>query len=320
MTPSIRHRDGPDDHLTLALRRTIRRLLKDMWAHEAAARSFEDPEGVHQMRVASRRVRSALDTAGDLFKGKRHRAVRKGMRRLTRALGGVRDGDVLLMGLQRLRGDAGTGTHPGIDRLMARSERDRDEKRERLLSTLDELGADGFREASLDAFAKSRKGKGIAKVRRRDARRMVRRHIQEFLDHAASLPPEEDSEALHELRIATKRLRYALQLLRKPLMPESDPLIAALTEMQDQLGQIHDLDVLTGLVRSELHAIAGEQINAGLSGEPSPNAATRAAWDDLIALGRQVAAERGECYARLAAWWGDPGTASFRDDLREIIG
>jgi CHAD domain-containing protein len=92
--------------LQRAIDRRILKLLKTMWSHQDAARAFNDPEGVHQMRVSSRKVRSALDATRDVLAGKRVRKVRKGARTLTRALGGVRDGDVLLAELEELPGSA----------------------------------------------------------------------------------------------------------------------------------------------------------------------------------------------------------------------
>src|SRR4051795_3123405 len=70
--------------------------LDTLMAHEAGTRAGTDPEELHDMRVASRRLRAALEAFGVCYRGKEFRAVAKQTKALTDALGGVRDSDVLL--------------------------------------------------------------------------------------------------------------------------------------------------------------------------------------------------------------------------------
>lgn len=298
-----------------ALRPKIRKALTRMWEHEEGARSFADPEGVHQMRVSSRKVRAALDTSGALFEGKKYRRVSKGVRRLTRALGGVRDGDVLLADLAARRNADGE-THPGIDRVVVRLERERERSRDRLLTVLDELDATGFRETSLDAFEGGKKTGRAAKVRRGHARRLIDEHVSAFLAQTESIPAAGEIEALHQIRITAKRLRYSLKIVRKPLMPEAKAVIASLTGVQDQLGEIHNLDVQIGLIRKEMHLMADESLERAMAGgDASVDTNVAPVWDDLMWLTSGVATERRERYARFIAWWDALQASGFRDDL-----
>jgi CHAD domain-containing protein len=61
-----------------------------------------------------------------------------------------------------------------------------------------------------------------------------------------------DVETLHDLRIAAKWLRYTLEFVREALGPESAPLIARVTALQDHLGEMHDADVSASLARTFL--------------------------------------------------------------------
>ncbi|MBD5657597.1 MAG: CHAD domain-containing protein [Candidatus Eremiobacteraeota bacterium] len=70
---------------------------------------------VHDMRVAIRRLRSAMTTFGDRFPRKRWRALRDATRRIGRRLGRVRDADVHLAVLRAARGPAAVEERPGID-------------------------------------------------------------------------------------------------------------------------------------------------------------------------------------------------------------
>ena len=67
-----------------------------------------------------------------------------------------------------------------------------------------------------------------------------------------------DIETLHELRIAAKWLRYSLEFVREALGPESAPLIARVTALQDHLGLMHDADVAASMARAFLVAHAGD--------------------------------------------------------------
>jgi CHAD domain-containing protein len=298
-----------------AVRPKIRMRVEAMWALEDDALDFENIEGVHQMRVASRKLRAALDSSRDLFPEKRYRRVHKKVRRLTRALGRVRDPDVMLAELQSLREASTAGEHPGIDRLVNRQIAERDVARARLVSLLDDLNAGNFQEESLDAFAAPSKPDNKAKMRRRDASRMIEDHVTEFLDHTRTFPTEQEADQLHEVRIATKRLRYALQLFEKPLKPESTAIIEQLTELQDELGEIHNLDVLIELTRNELVAIADEAVEHAMKHDPGPDLNAEAEWKDLIALLTQTAERRRSQYEEVRAHWEGLEASGFTGQL-----
>jgi CHAD domain-containing protein len=70
-----------------------------------------------------------------------------------------------------------------------------------------------------------------------NARRIVAVRAQEVLDHAAAAQDPVDVKALHDLRIAAKRLRYVLELTG----PKGS--VKQLKGLQDLLGEIHDCDV-----------------------------------------------------------------------------
>lgn len=299
------------DNIRAALAPRIRHLLAKMWGAEDAARSFDDPEGVHQMRVATRRIRSILQASGDAFEGKRYRRINATLRRLARALGLVRDTDVFI-GILEAR--PGTGEdRPGMRRLIERLSRERDAARGNLLALLDELDDEDFRQASLHAFEKARGGKrGIS---RKGARRMIREHVDDLVAATGSFPPEDDPDALHGVRIATKRLRYALQLLEEPLRPGASEIIPALTGLQDELGELHNLDVLIDLVRSELHAMTDEAAGRAIDSRNGPHDEAPGQWRDLLALLGELSTERAGRYQRTREQWTALAEEGFREQI-----
>ncbi len=81
----------------------------------------EDIERVHDMRVASRRLRAALEVFAPCFDGDEHKDLLREVKRLADALGERRDPDVQIDGLQKLRSELPESDHPGIDLLIARA-------------------------------------------------------------------------------------------------------------------------------------------------------------------------------------------------------
>jgi len=80
-----------------------------------------DIERVHDMRVASRRLRAALEVFAPCFDGDEHKDLLREVKHLADALGKRRDPDVQIAGLQQLRAELPPSDHPGIDLLVARA-------------------------------------------------------------------------------------------------------------------------------------------------------------------------------------------------------
>jgi hypothetical protein len=114
-------------------RETMRTLIAERWVAvwEAipVALAGEDIEGVHDVRVASRRLRAAMDVAAPVFPRPWYKALHRTAKEITGALGEVRDRDVLLEALRADRAQAPLVEHPGIDRLIERVEWERGEAR-----------------------------------------------------------------------------------------------------------------------------------------------------------------------------------------------
>ncbi|MGI9254506.1 MAG: CHAD domain-containing protein [Thermomicrobiales bacterium] len=92
----------------------------DVWAAAPVAIEGTDPEGVHQVRVASRRLRAAMDVAIPCFSPSWYRPLHRTAKDLTGALGDVRDLDVLRADLLTRRESASEAEQAGIARLIAR--------------------------------------------------------------------------------------------------------------------------------------------------------------------------------------------------------
>jgi CHAD domain-containing protein len=150
-----------------AMRAVIAERWEQVWKATPVAIEGTDPEGVHDVRVASRRLRAAMDVAAEAFPQHWYRPLHKLAKQITRELGAVRDRDVLIESLQKDREAAPPEEWPGIDLVIARIERERVEARVEMETFLKGLDATGAAKETARRFAepeskkpKSADGKG----------------------------------------------------------------------------------------------------------------------------------------------------------------
>ena len=129
----------PEQSYRSAMKELIATRWGAVWEAVPAAIAGDDVEGVHDVRVASRRLRAAMDVAAGCFPAGWYRPLHRLAREITGALGEVRDRDVMLEFLIAERETAPPEEQPGIDRLIERVSREREEARERMLAFLTDL-------------------------------------------------------------------------------------------------------------------------------------------------------------------------------------
>jgi triphosphatase len=257
-TPGIR----PDDTLALAGRKVLRMHLARMLSYEAGTRSGEDPEDLHKMRVATRRVRAAWRVFDGAY---RPRLVRRYVRELREAaatLGEVRDMDVLLEGLAAYVTTLPDAGRDAMEPLRASWAGRRDAARGRLLALLDSRQYHDFVEDYLDFVETPGAGERPALagepvlVRDTAGSRILaayeRVHAYETTMAWADIP------TLHALRIEGKRLRYTLEYFGEVLPPSASGLIGVVTAMQDHLGLLNDAHVSATMTRAWLNVSASQ--------------------------------------------------------------
>jgi CHAD domain-containing protein len=214
------------------------RLARDLERHLPAAVAGDDV-GVHQARVASRRLREAVPVLAADTKT-RKKAERK-IRRLTQALGTVREMDVTVQILDEFaRG-------PGIPRDALEDVRghviaERDRRRATMLDRLRRINTAKLSRrlgevAIMIPGATLGEWRGTLVVRVGQRARRLRAAIQ----HAGQVYA---AEQLHFVRIAVKKLRYALELVADSRLAPVRPLVNTLKRAQETLGRLHDLQVI----------------------------------------------------------------------------
>ncbi|MHB8645611.1 MAG: CHAD domain-containing protein [Thermomicrobiales bacterium] len=130
---------GPETAFRDAAARVLTERLDALMAHEAGTREGTDPEELHDMRVASRRLRAAVEAFTVCYRGKEFARIAKETKSLTDALGGVRDSDVLLARMAAYAETVPPDEQPAITGFIGRIHADRETHRATMLRALDAL-------------------------------------------------------------------------------------------------------------------------------------------------------------------------------------
>lgn len=244
------------DPLAEAGRKILRFHFARMLDREEGTRLGEDIEDLHRMRVATRRMRAAWRLFGDAYRPKAERRYVRELRSVAASLGAVRDLDVLLENLA-----AYVAVHPAeeaeaLEPLAAAWHAEREAARRRMVAMLDSAAYRHFVEDYLRFVdtegAGARPVEATQPSRVRDtATSRIWGAYEQVRAYDATLAWA-DVATIHQLRIAAKRLRYALEFFREVLGPEAGPLIDRVTRLQDHLGLLNDADVAARLAREFL--------------------------------------------------------------------
>jgi CHAD domain-containing protein len=282
--------------IQITLATSIARLI----SHDAGVRLGEDPEDLHQFRVATRRLRSDLRTFASVLEPDHVSTLRDELAWLGSETGRVRDDDVLGVRLREQAADL-----PETDAEMAvlltrRLDSDRDHAQFSLLGMLRCERYDALLDALVSAAhnpqfgeeglpAAHRPARGfVIKVVRRQWKRLVR-----AVDAAGEQPTDAE---LHRIRIVAKRCRYAAEAAAPVVGHRAARLAHGLAHVQDVLGDLHDTVVTEAWLRE----------------------AAAAQPDCAIAAGELIARQRVD-RTRLRTEWGQAWTAASAKKLHSWL-
>ena len=220
----------------------LRRHFAATLAHEPGVRLGEDPEELHDMRVATRRLRAALKLYSD-FLPKRSERYERDLRWVGGVLGEVRDLDVHL---QRLAEDASTNGEVLEEVVSLLSER-RIEARRRMLEALDSNRYERLVASFSATLRRGRSPTPTAPILEA-APDLLRRRYKKVRKAANTLSEDSPPEHFHDLRKKGKRLRYALEPLQEIYGKPAKKMVKLLKKTQDDLGDHQDLIVASGLM------------------------------------------------------------------------
>jgi triphosphatase len=257
-----------------AFQAVARKALAQVAANAALLREDPTPEAVHQLRVGARRFRSALTTFKAATKGAGRSAVKADLEWLSRACDQVRNLDVYSAGLANADAEL-QGPAAGLASLRGLLDAERGRARAEVVRT---VASARFRSLMIDAVEWMEIGgwrlghvaRGRADRFARDALKVRRRKLLKLARAIAGA----DDQALHSLRIAAKKLRYAGDAFASLYGPKRvEAFSVPVKDLQTELGELNDLATAAPLIAGlalppEAAFAAGELLGVRAAGRP----------------------------------------------------
>jgi CHAD domain-containing protein len=263
---------------------------------EAATRLADpqDAEALHDLRVALRRLRSTLRALAPLLGDAQGRRAPRRLRRAARLTGPARDAEVLLAWLREVREQLQAPHRGALDWLTERVERrlarERAEVEALALPRLGRVTARLCRRLA----APAREPSGAAASFAGALAALLRARIVALREALRAVVGAEDTAGIHRVRIEGKRLRYLLEPLRGVPGADASEAVAALKELQEDVGQWHDAAQARVALASAVTEAAAER--ARWRGKGAPDADLR---PGLLALARLAQMREASWYERL---------------------
>ncbi|HEX2269033.1 MAG TPA: CHAD domain-containing protein [Pyrinomonadaceae bacterium] len=248
-----------NDAAAAGIRLVLTTRFEEMFDFQEAALDFSDPEGVHSMRVASRRLRSAMRDFMPYIRKRGLASLLKQTKSIASALGEVRDQDVAIAALEKIEKRAPAEASAALKQLIETRKAARDEARKRLKSALVPTHMKQLRTEFIAGID------GATPLRKTPARNnapvtyikmsadVIGERLKELEALSNSLYKPFEVESLHEMRIAAKRFRYALELFQQCWGRALTGYAKSAAQMQKALGDLHDCDIWIDSI--------GEQVN-----------------------------------------------------------
>lgn len=230
------------------IRLVLQTRFEEMYALPKAAMNWDDPEGVHSMRVASRRLRSALRDFTPYLRKSGLRTSQKEIRSIADTLGEVRDQDVAIIALEKTAARAPKEVSAALEHLIVRKKEIRDGARTELKAVLRKEQLRALKSKFLSAVETAtplpkNSNTANAATYLKMARSVILERLRELEKLSDSLYRPFDVDPLHDMRIAAKRLRYAIELFQSCWGRSMKAYAKRVARLQTALGGLHDCDV-----------------------------------------------------------------------------
>jgi CHAD domain-containing protein len=227
---------------------TMLKLLETADVMLEGVRQNKDPECIHHLRVACRRLMVAMEIFGDCFDKTQLRFWTRSFRKITHRLGVARDLDVRLALLDALQKSVPDRTYlAGIQRVRLRITQKRNRAQGDVVNALGKFSKDKalidmvfhLRRLKFPEKMKSDKQKAVLKAQRRVCF-VIRKHLEKIMAFRANMfAPDHDFE-IHALRIAVRKTRYATEIFSACGPDGPTPAIRVLRKLQNMLGDLRD--------------------------------------------------------------------------------
>jgi CHAD domain-containing protein len=234
---------GPLTPLPTAARRLSRVCLQEVMVHLDGTIEGKDPEHLHQMRVASRRLRAALRVFAPCYPNTLDGAVERS-RNITRLLGSVRDLDVRMNHLENLRPLVDKKADRAIDLLIFHTNLQREEARVNMVKGLTEVREGNWNRWMSRALSNAELPEGLFWYPASRALTSISANRSNVVTHSFLAQVESALTGQHAFRIAIKKYKYSIELLKFCFKKDIEDVLQLCKSVQDDLGLMHDYDVI----------------------------------------------------------------------------
>ena len=231
------------------LQAMVREQYDEILAHDPGTRLGSDPEALHKFRVAVRRLRAVLRAARPILDRAWTDQLRDELAWLGRALGTVRDHDVLLEHIRSQAPTMAPAEQPSLERLADAIEKQREGARTELLEV---LASPRYLEllGRVELAGESPRWNG----RRRSVEKLAAKEFRKFERQLDRLAPDPSDAELHRLRVRGKRARYAGELAAPAVGKSAQKFVERAKRVQDVLGENQDAVVAEERLRQLIRA------------------------------------------------------------------
>jgi triphosphatase len=236
----------------------LRRYLSDWHLHEPGARLGDDPEELHDLRVAGRRLDAILSQFSSYLPEPLLR-IRPTLKTVLRALGHARDLDVALIELETFSRGLSEAERESLEPLKRHLLSESGKARARMLSVLDSVWVQkNLQElTSLLTAPSAASQQSSTEPVLHAAPGLIRKRYRKLRKDADLLKPNSSTEAYHKVRGRLKKLRYALEAVAVIYGKPADAMLRTLRRWQEKLGVQQDAAVAS----RRLQALAGAPPN-----------------------------------------------------------
>jgi CHAD domain-containing protein len=296
----------------------LSRQLKAVCGLGKRALDWSDPEGVHDMRVLTRRMRSAIS---DFQPHLRKPAISIAtLRVIARSLGAVRDEDVALAALENLKTQAPAEALEGIESVLEERRQRQAKARDGLMKMISPAALKEFRvqfqtQIAVLALPKPKTARGqpspeTSLAFRELGTKAINGRLKDFRSAVSTIYFPFEIEKIHALRILAKRLRYALDLFRFCWGEDLNDAAKEIAELQTSLGELHDCDVWIDYLGRRLKSTARKAKN-------NPDSAkVQAGYTWLL---QEFNKQRTHHYRDALRRWQHWESSAFLDELKSRI-
>ncbi len=285
----------------------------------------EDEEALHDFRVALRRLRSVERAFRSQLDDPMTKKLRRSVRDLARATNGARDAEVQLAWVRGRRRGLDREQRAGFTWFLQRLEARRDREYDASIRAID---------AEFPGVDR-RVRKWLRRGRAADAPEgatfatalgeLIEEHLEALEGKLAAIHAPEDETAVHQGRIAAKRLRYLLELIAAEI-GAAEEAVTRLRGLQDVLGELHDRQVLDHEFTVALEFAAADhvrrlrELEVKQASKKKVEAAERHnAAPGVLTLARAGREAQRELYRTFAAEWRNGGLVDLRTVLDAIL-